>query len=256
MNLKKITLAILMISLMFTAGCSGLRDGQYVSPDLKNDDDYIDATETDTDDYGNAVTGTATNGDAVFDEALINKASRTDAISAYPDYADNIAGFTEGNIYRNLVMNVKITTDGDTWRLYDAEGVASATDSTVEDVQGFWLGTVSPYAQDISYCAIAYNFQTSTSVIVSYFNPSAYNIIDMSPEKYLKITKDKYEDAELKNVEYLGQTYALLDVPGTDTRGRQLQYVIEKDDLYFIITISLKGDTTLNDAVRIISTIY
>ncbi len=249
-------LLIVMILTTFT-GCIGeTTEEPYVSPNFQNPDDKIESTATDSNAGVEDIMGKATNGDAVFDNDKVNLASISDAEADFGERVNMVSGFTEGNTYYNFLMDVKIKTDGDSWRIYDAEKVASVTGLEKEDIESFWNGSLSPYEQEISYCAIVHNYATASSIIVSYFNPSSYRIVDMSPEYYLEITKKQYEGAELSNVEFLGQTYALLDIPATETRGRQLQYVIEKDDIYFIITITLKEDMTLEEAMSIIGNAY
>ncbi len=257
-SLRKNISYVLLIGLIMTAltGCLDKeKDEPYVSPNFQNPDDKVESTAGDAKDVDELM-GKATTGDAKFDESKVNTASFGDAEAKYGDRTKMISGFIDGNTYYNYQMDLKITTNGDTWRIYDAEKTAEVTGVEQSDIEAFWNGSMSPYEQEISYCAIIHNYDTASSIIVSYFNPKSYRIVDMSPEYYLEITKKQYEGAELSNVEFLNQTYALLDIPATETRGRQLQYVIEKDDLYFIITITLKEDMSLEEAMNVISTAY
>ncbi len=250
---------ILLLAMVGTALSACTQKGKeepYTSPNFQNPDDKVDASGGDAVKDVDELMGKATNGDAVFDNSKVNTASIGDAEAVFGDRVNMVSGFTENNTYYNYLMDIKISTNGDSWRIYDAEKVAEVTGVEQEDIEAFWNGSRSPYDQEISYCAIVHNYTTASNIIISYFNPSSYRIVDMSPESYLEITKKQYEGAELSNVEFMGQTYALLDIPANEDRGRQLQYVIEKDELYFIITVTLKEEMALEDVMGIIGKAY
>ena len=194
-----------------------------------------------------------------------------------------IAGTYDGNVYYNSFVGFAITVDGSLWKMYDAAGVALATGQTEDEVNDLWYGVVSPYSVKNMTCAIAYDSTSGTNLIVSYVTPKLYYMQDMTAREYLELSAGQYENATVTDYEYLGNTWSCLTVgdgseenseetteektdgenpdagnpdaenPSEDTArlegvGRRVQFAIRKDDLIVLLTYTLQGEDTLEDA--------
>ena len=165
-----------------------------------------------------------------------------------------IAGTYDNNVYYNPFMGFAIKVDGVLWRFYDAAGVAEVTGQSEDEVNRQWLGLISPYSVKNMTCAIAYDADTGTNLIVSYVNPKLYYMQDMTAREYLELSQRQYEGAELVDMDYLGETWSCLTIPEErEGFGRRTQFAIRKDDLIVLITYTLQGEDSLEDAADHIS---
>ena len=165
-----------------------------------------------------------------------------------PSTETTIAGSYENGSYYNPFVGLAIRGEG-LWRLYDAKAVAEATGLTEDEVNDLWYGVVSPYSVKTMTCAIAYKSDTGSNLIVSYINPKLYYMKSMTAHEYLELSVRDMKDVEVKNVNYLGQVYAMTEIPGaTEQEGTRVQFAIRKDDLIVLLTYTLVGEDTLEEA--------
>ncbi len=159
-----------------------------------------------------------------------------------------IAGTYENGMYYNPFIGLAIQSD-DIWKFYDAPGVAEATGLTEDEVNDLWYGVVSPYSVKTMTCCIAYRKDTGTNLIVSYINPKLYYMQNMTAREYLELSSRAYKDVEVKNVKYLGKVYATVEIPEEkEGYGRRVQFAIRKDDLIVLLTYTLQGEDTVEEA--------
>ena len=252
--IKKISaIMIAMLVLASLSGCGKEEEDPYSSPSFSDgkveNGTEGDATETDaslTDALMIASYTDATLGDASSTYAV--PASLTDALPM---------GIYEGNTYYNGLAEFKIKVDGDTWRFYDAVEVASATGATEDYVNNLWYGYKSPYDEDTTYAAIVSEKESGSTIIVSYINPSKYNMPDYSAKEYLTMASEKYEDVSVRTVTFLGAKYECLDVPAEQTNvGRRTQFARKVDGMIVLITFTMNEDTAIEDAVSLLSPLY
>ena len=125
--------------------------------------------------------------------------------------------------------------------------MAEATGLTEDEVNDLWYGVVSPYSVKTMTCAIAYKRDTGSNLVVSYINPKMYYMQNMTAREYLELSARAYPDVEVQNVEYLGQVYAAIALPD-EGEGRRTQFAIRVQDLIVVLTYTMQGDDTLEDA--------
>ena len=220
---------IMCMIVVCMGGCGKEEEEPYVSPS------FIESTESTTEDSVATIT------DAI-------PASLTDALPM---------GVYEGNVYYNLLAEFKITVDDNEWRLYDAAGVATATGATEDYVNNLWYGYKSPYDEDTTYAAIAYNVETGSNIIVTYINTESYQMPDFSAQDYLEMASQRYDDLNVSKVMFLGQEYSCLDIPEDQSDvGRRVQFAIDKDGLIVLISFTLHGEMTLEEAVTLLTPLY
>lgn len=163
--------------------------------------------------------------------------------------SETLVGAYDGNTYYNSLAGFAVTVDGSLWHLYDAAGVARATGQTEDDVNNQWYGVVSPYSLKTTTCAIAYDADTGTNLIVSYVNPKLYYMQNMTAREYLEMSASKYTNAEVIDYDYLGETWSCLTVDeAQEGVGKRVQFAIRKSDLIVLLTYTLQGDDVLEDA--------
>lgn len=244
---------IMCMIIVCMSGCGKEEEEPYVSPS------FIDSTESTTEDLVATITD-ASISDALmiasFTDATMTDASATDAIPA--SLTDALPmGVYEGNVYYNLLAEFKITVDDNEWRLYDAAGVATATGATEDYVNNLWYGYKSPYDEDTTYAAIAYNVETGSNIIVTYINTESYQMPDFSAQDYLEMAAKRYDDLHVSNVIFLRQQYYCLDIPEDQSDvGRRVQFAIDKDGLIILISFTLHGEMTLEEAVTLLTPLY
>ena len=158
-----------------------------------------------------------------------------------------IAGSYENGDYYNPFIGLAIKSDS-SWRLYGAAEVAEVTGLTEDEVNDLWYGVVSPYSVKTMTCAIAYKKSTGSNLIVSYINPKLYYMQNMSAREYLELSAREYPDVIVQNMDYLGQTFASATFPEIEGDGRRIQFAIRKSDLIILLTYTLQGDDTIDDA--------
>ena len=255
--LKKITVYLLLAAVLFCFTSCSFDENEEPYTSLRIDQTTEEGTVGDADfvnTSGDAY-GISTSGDAVYVN-YYSTASLNDAAEKYGSAIKNEAGFIYSNAYYNYLTNTLITTNGDSWRLCDSEEIAEYTGVDADKIKAFKDGEISAADNEVSYCAMAYNYNTASSIAVYYFNPGYYNISNMTAEQYLEIIASQYENVEKSKVEFIGQSYAMIDIPASDERNRMVEYAIEKDGLLYCIAISLKDDMTYEEAASIIGTVY
>ena len=168
-KISAILVAILILSAL--SGCGKKEEEAYSSPSFSNGSSS-EATETEAEEESASLT-----------EALMI-ASSTDA-----DKSKNLAatltdapimGARTDKVYYNTLAEFKISLDEEGWEFYDAAEVATAIDATADYVNNLWYGYSSPYDEGTTYAAIAYHKDSGSSIIVSYVNPTEYNMPDYS----------------------------------------------------------------------------
>ena len=119
------------------------------------------------------------------------------------------------------------------------------TDATEDEINNYWYGVSSPYATKLTYCAVAYSKETGSNIIISYVNPKAYYMSDLTPVEYLNMTASKYTGLTVSEGPYLGKTYAMLDIPADQSSiGERAQFVTEVEGLLVVITYTVQeGDS-------------
>ena len=255
--MKKITVYLLLAAVLFCFTSCSFDENEEPYTSLRIDQTTEEGTIGDADfvnTSGDAY-GVSTSGDAVYVN-YYSTASLNDAAEKYGSAIKNEAGFIYSNAYYNYLTNTLITTNGDSWRLCDSEEIAEYTGVDADKIKAFKDGEISAADNEVSYCAMAYNYNTASSIAVYYFNPAYYNISNMTAEQYLEIIASQYENVEKSKVEFIGQSYAMIDIPASDERNRMVEYAIEKDGLLYCIAISLKDDMTYEEAASIIGTVY
>ena len=252
-NMKKWAALFTGAALLLTGltACSDSEpEEKYVSPNfeyetVKAGEQYTESTET-----PDVVPSGLSDGEPV------------DASNAETDInsTGSMAGTYEDNVYYNPFAGFAIKVDGVMWRFYNAAEVASVTGLTEDEVNRQWLGVVSPYSVKNMTCAIAYDASTGTNLIVSYVNPKLYYMQDMSAREYLTLSAQQYnkangnEDAEVVDMDYLDDTWSSLTIPEErEGFGRRTQLAIRKQDIIILITYTLQGDDTLEDAASHVS---
>ena len=166
-------------------------------------------------------------------------------------------GVYDGNVYYNGLAEFKLTVDGTSWKFYDAVNVASATGATEDYINNLWYGYKSPFDEETTYAAIAYNQNSGSNIIISYVNPKAYLMPDFSAENYLTMAAERYEGVKVSKVTFLRQKYYCLDIPKElSTVGRRTQFAIDKDGLIILITFTMHEEVSLEEAVSLFTPLY
>lgn len=231
--------ALTLLTVGFTACGDSQPEEKYTSPSfqtetVKKGEQYTEATE------------------AV--ELIPSGLSEGDPVNVSDVEADlntnaAVVGIYDGNSYYNPFMGFVINTDGVLWKLYDAAGVAAATGQTEDDVNNLWYGVTSPYSLKNTTCAIAYDADTGSNLIISYVNPKLYYMQDMTAHEYLEMSARQYEGVEVKEMDYLGGVWSYMELEEErEGFGRRAQFASRKDDLIVLITYTLQGEDTLEDA--------
>ncbi|MBO4864584.1 MAG: hypothetical protein J5517_09465 [Eubacterium sp.] len=247
-KLKKYISVILLVTFVFSlAACGKVEDEPYSSPNFNKL-----TTQEDTEEVIEPA-------DASITDALIN-ASFTDASSSDADFEPpasltdaSIMGMYEDGAYYNALAGFKISVDDETWHFYDAAGVASATDASIDHINNLWHGYKSPYDEDVSYAAILYNSEDGSNIIVSYINPESYLMPEFDSQKFLGMAASRYEEYNLSWVTFLRKNYWCLDVKDESEVGRRTQFAIDEEGLIVLITFTLQEETELQDAVSLFS---
>ncbi len=191
-------------------------------------------------------------------EVLDTDLSQGDPVKAsdleeVPTTETTIAGSYENGSYYNPFTGFAIQGDSE-WKLYDAAGVAEVTGLTEDEVNDLWYGVVSPYSVKTMTAAIAYKRSTGSNLVVSYINPKLYYMQNMTAREYLELSARAYKDVEVSNVNYLGKVYAAITLPD-EGEGRRTQFAIRVDDLIVVLTYTLQGEDTLEDAADHVTTL-
>lgn len=249
-------LAGILVALTILAsfsGCGKEEEDPYSSPSF-TDGKVSTASE------GEATSTDASLTDALmiasYSDATRSDASMTDAIPA--SLTDALPmGVYNKNTYFNGLAEFKIKVDGDRWKFLDAVEVASATGATEDYVNNLWYGYKSPYEEDTTYAAIVSNSLSGSTIIVSYVNPSSYMMPDYSAKEYLSMAAKKYDNVSVRKVTFLGQQYECLDIPKDQNElGRRTQFAIKQDGMIILITFTMIDDTTLEEAVSLMTPLY
>lgn len=231
-SIAAILCGVMLLS-AFTA-CGKKDDKKYVSPNLNNP--TTDNTATGSDARSNySVPG---------DYSIYSPASPLDATKD-DKKSQSITGYYTDSAYYNEFAGFALQVDNNTWRFYDAATVASLTDATEDEINNYWYGVSSPYATKLTYCAVAYSKETGSNIIISYVNPKAYYMSDLTPVEYLNMTASKYTGLTVSEGPYLGKTYAMLDIPADQSSiGERAQFVTEVEGLLVVITYTVQeGDS-------------
>ena len=239
---KKIASVLIMAGMLMGLSACGEEEPEqkYVSPTFN--------TEVVTQDGDKKIVATPEEIEAEKLELSTGDAVKGSDLETDLSTSTTIAGTYENGDYYNPFIGIAIKTDV-LWHLYDAKGVADATGLTEDEVNDLWYGVVSPYSVKTMTCAIAYKTDTGSNLIVSYINPKLYYMQNMSAREYLELSSRAYKDVEVKNVQYLGQVYAMVELPEEkEGDGRRIQFAIRKDDLIVLLTYTLQGEDELETA--------
>jgi len=240
--------AVLVIAMLLTllTGCgSEDEDSAYRSPNFdkgqseSEDDVAVDERSTLTDALAELAFTSQVD--------VVGAASQTDA---YP------MGIYEASTYYNGLAGFSVTVDNVNWSFYDEAQVASVSDASEDDIINLWSGLKSPYDQKTSYAMIACKTSTGASIVISYINPELYLMSGLTAKEYLSMSLAAYEDVDVTTVTMLGDIYAALDVPASQSSvGRRTQFAIEKEGLIILITITTLEDDELTEALGLFSTL-
>lgn len=250
-RISAVLIGLTILSLI--SGCGKTEEEAYSSPSFKN-------TSTETASAGDSNEVNASITDAL-NIASYTDATMTDSIEvkkALASAGDALPmGVYKDEVYYNSLAEFKITVDGTTWKLFDAAEVASATGATADYVSNLWAGRRSPYDEETSYAAVAYNVETGSNIIVSYVNPDKYLMPGFGAFDYLKMASQRYDECKVSVVTFLGQRYTCLDIPANDNSvGRRTQFAIDKEGLIVLITFTLSEEVELEDAVKLLTPLY
>ena len=250
-RISAVLIGLLTLSLL--SGCGKQKDEPYSSPTFKNS-----TTEAVVGDETNEATASITD---ALNIASYSDATITDAAKKKAELASMgdalLMGMYKGDVYYNTLAGFKITVDGVAWKLLDGTEVASATGATPDYIDELWRGFKSPYDEETSYAAVAYNVASGANIIVSYINPDKFQMPEFNAHSYLKMAADRYEDVNVVDVTFLGQEYSCLDVPASKTSmGRRTQFAIDMEGLIVLITFTLSDSVELEDAVKLLTPLY
>ena len=227
--------------LLGLTACAGTdtTEEKYTSPNFN--------TEVVTEAGKPGATETTEDPDVVPSELSTGEPVKTSDLETDVSTNTTIAGSYENGDYYNPFIGLAIKSDS-SWRLYGAAEVAEVTELTEDEVNDLWYGVVSPYSVKTMTCAIAYKKSTGSNLIVSYINPKLYYMQNMSAREYLELSAREYPDVIVQNMDYLGQTFASATFPEKEGDGRRIQFAIRKSDLIILLTYTLQGDDTIDDA--------
>ena len=185
-KLSAILICCLLMGLLSACG-EAEEEKAYSSPSFTTKEEET-ATSTDSGEENASIS------DALM-IASYTDATVSDADSAVPaSLTDALPmGVYQDNVYYNGLAEFKITVDGFTWKLYDSVEVASATGATEDDINNLWYGFRSPYEEETTYAAIAYNQETGSNIIVSYVNPEEYLMPEFTARQYLDMAASRYD---------------------------------------------------------------
>jgi hypothetical protein len=80
---------------------------------------------------------------------------------------------------------------------------------------------------------------------------------DFSAQDYLEMAAQRYDDLHVSNVIFLRQQYCCLDIPEDQSDvGRRVQFAIDKNGLIILISFTLHGEMTLEEAVTLLTPLY
>ena len=250
-KISALLVAVLILSVL--SGCGKKEEEAYSSPSFSNGS-KTDADASEEEDEDASLTDALLI--ASYSDATVSDASEVDELTATLTDAPLMGVRTE-KVYYNTLAEFKITLDTEGWEFYDAAEVATATDSTTDYINNLWYGYTSPYDEGTTYAAIAYHKESGSSIIVSYVNPTEYNMPDYSAREYLEMAAGKYEGLKVRTATFVGDKYEILDVPDEQSNvGRRTQFAIKKEGLIVVVTITTNNDYKLEDAVRFISPLY
>ncbi|MBR6404533.1 MAG: hypothetical protein IKS48_14230 [Eubacterium sp.] len=255
MRLNKGRISAVLIGLTILGllpGC-GKQEEPYSSPTFKNS-----TTEEVVSDESNGVPASITD---ALNIASYSDATSSDAAKKKAELASVgdalLMGIKKGNVYYNTLAGFKITVDGIAWKLLDGVEVASATGATADYIDELWRGYRSPYDEETSYAAIAYEVASGANIIVSYINPDKFQMPEFNANSYLKMAADRYEGVSVAETTFLGQQYSYLVVPASKTSmGERAQFAIDKEGLIVLITFTLSDSVELADAVSLLAPLY
>ncbi len=232
---------IVGLSLSLSA-CSdtGSTEEKYTSPNFN--------TEVVTEEQDTRATEATEDPDVIHSELSTAEPVKSSDLETELSTNTTIAGTYENGAYYNPFVGLTIQSDS-SWKLYDAKEVGEVTGLSEDEVNDLWYGVVSPYSVRTMTCAIAYKVATGSNLIVSYINPKLYYMQNMSAREYLELSSRDIADVEVQSVEYLGQVFAMASFPEEqEGSGRRIQFAIRKSDLIVLLTYTLQGDDTLEDA--------
>lgn len=256
MRLQKGRISAALIGLMvlgMLSGCGKKQEEAYSSPSFKDSSKEV-ASSGDSEEENASITDALNI--ASFTDATVSDAKSVKDVLASAGDAQ-IMGVYNDKVYYNMLAEFKITVDGTTWKLFNDAEVASATGATKDYVDNLWKGYKSPYDEETSYAAVAYNVETGSNIIVSYINPDKYLMPEFGAFDYLKMASERYEECKVSKVTFLGQAYTCLDVPDSQASvGRRTQFAIDKEGLIVLITFTLSEEVELEDAVKLLTPLY
>jgi len=250
-KISAILVAVLILSVL--SGCGKEEEEAYSSPSFSNGTKTDAATSEEEEEDASLTDALSI---ASYSDATVSDAEISDELMATLTDAPLMGARTE-KVYYNTLAGFKITLDNEGWEFYDASQVATATDASVDYVNNLWYGYTSPYDEGTTYAAIAFNKESGSNIIVSYVNPTDYNMPDYSAKEYLQMAAGKYEGLKVRSATFLGDRYDILDVPDEQSNvGRRTQFAIKKEGLIVVITITTNNDYKLEDAVKLLSPLY
>ena len=248
---KTAVLAVAAMMVLSLAGCGKKEEEPYISPSFNNESD--DNQKYDPTVENSSVTD-ATYGDAeLMYDAEPSGQEMSEAVKASMSDPLEAGVYGEG-IYYNSMANFAINVNETNWSFYDAEGVASATGLSVEDVDNFWYGYKTTQDAETSYCCIAYDNKTGSNIIVSYVNPSVTLFPEITAEDYLAMALNRYDNLLVKRIKFLGDTWACLDIPADQNpAGRRVCYAKKSGDILILVTFTMQDDQELSEAQELFS---
>lgn len=246
---KKIALAL--AGIMMIAGLSGCGKDSGMSSPAGDSEQTQDITQEDT---------TAPE-DTQEDTTAPEDTSDTETPDAEGE-GGNTSGKTgsvgtfDGNTYTNDLFGFKIEVDGSTWKFYSNSEIASIAGVEEDNLNKLQSGEVSPYDQEISYCAVAYDSTTGTNIIINYFNPDKYGMPELTAKQYLDMGSTSYEGATVTETSFLGRTYAVMDLPQEEgTNYAQRMYAADQDGMIVMITLTVMSGQSVDEVASMLKTL-
>lgn len=239
-----VLIAVICLSLI---SCGKQEEASYSSPN------FTEKKDDKTEDKELSSEADASITDAIL-KASMSDASITDSVEAEMPASitdASVMGMYKNNMYFNTLAEFAISVDNEEWKFYDAAGVATVTGTSVDEINNLWHGYRSPHDADTTYGAIVYNTEDGSNIIVSYVNPTAYNMPEFNSEKYIKMAASRYENCTISKVSFLNQDYVCLDVKDEAEVGKRTLFAVDRDGLIVLITFTLQEETTLEEAVKL-----
>ena len=201
-------------------------------------EDKKGSTESTTQKRTEAVTTEATTEPGDTPIATGTDATSTDAIK-------NLMGYYKGNEYTNELAGFKVKVNGHAWRFYSAAEVAAAAGVEEQEILDLWTGEKTPYDQNMSFCMIAGNKSTGSSIIISYYYVNNELNKDTSAEFYLEVAADQIEGGEVKQITFVDKDFYALVIPPEKEGGyEQVRYATKAGDLIIVISFTIgEGET-------------